>query len=141
MAKGWPRLPVRPIVSLLALAFVTRASAAPAGFAKWRDRARPIDGLSSFFDYYIGNCGDLFGRPQCEDAAATRRTAMEGQLFYVILDEEAKSSIRPVAFDVNRGQYRIDLTPYFEASGRALTDGEPKSQDENGKPRVRIIPF
>jgi hypothetical protein len=35
--------------------------------------------------------------------------------------------------------YRIDLTPFIDAGGVALTDGEPRGQDSEGRPRIPLM--
>jgi hypothetical protein len=117
------------------------AVAAEDDFSKLRDRAKSLDGLGPFLDKYIGNCEDPFTKVECMKNAAHARQEMEGKLFYLILDERAVSMIHPAAFDPNESQYRLDLTPYFEADGRSLTDGAPKSQDDQGRPRLPILPI
>lgn len=110
-------------------------------FGKLRDRAKALEGLGPFLDKYIGNCEDPFTKAECMKNAAQARREMEGKLFYIMLDDQAASMIRPAAFDPKEAEYRLDLTPYFEADGRALTDGAPKSQDEQGRPRMPILPI
>lgn len=113
----------------------------PVTFATLRDRAQALEGLTAFLDKYVGACDDPFTRPDCEKNAARARKEMDGHLYYLILDDRAQSMVRPAAFDIRQNQYRLDVTPYFESGGRALTDGAPKSQDDQGRPRMALVPL
>ncbi len=138
--------PQEEVVRSRLLAFVLvgiapSARSADDAWAKVRDKATPLEGLSAFLERYVGACADPFSRAECLSNAKRAREEMEGKLYYLILDDRAASMIRPAAFDIRESQYRLDLTPYFEAGGRALTDGVPRSQDDQGRPRMPLTPI
>ncbi len=130
---------VRALAVGLVLSWARNAAPEEDAFSKLRDRAKPLDGLGAFLDKYIGNCEDPFTKIECQKNAARARQEMEGKLYYLILGDRAVSMIHPAAFNPKENQYQLDLTPFFEADGRALTNGSPKSQDEEGRPRLPIM--
>ncbi|MFI5388018.1 MAG: DUF6066 family protein [Fimbriimonadales bacterium] len=132
---------MRRLILVLALALGSSAWGAEDAFAKIRDRAKQLTGLGPFLDRYIGHCDDPFSKVECLRNAANARHETEGKLQYLILDDRAAEMIHPAAFDPKENQYRLDMTPYFEADGRSLTEGTPKSQDEQGRPRVALLPI
>jgi len=132
---------MRPLLVTVLLAHAGVAVGAEDAFAKLRDRAKQLTGLGPFLDRYIGHCDDPFSKAECLRNAARARQEAEGKLQYLILDDRASEMVHPAAFDPKENQYRLDMTPYFEADGRSLTEGSPKSQDEEGRPRVALLPI
>ena len=123
------------VLSLGALADI------PQTFAKLRDRSQPLDSLSSFLERYVGTCTDLLTRAECQANAKRARAEMTGKSYYLILDESATRMLRPGTFDPRTRKYRLDLTPFFDAGGLALTDGAPLGQDGEGRPRIPLMPL
>jgi hypothetical protein len=114
---------------------------APTAFAKLRDRAQPVESLSAFVDRFVGNCPDMLERATCRANAKKARREMTGKLYYVILDDAASRMLRAGPYNPATRQFQIDLTPFFDAGGLALTDGAPKGQDEAGRPRIPLMPL
>lgn len=112
---------------------------APASFARLRDRATPVESLAAFLDKYVGACTDLFEKATCEANSRKARAEMTGKSYYVILDDSAARLLKPGGFNPATREFRIDLTPFFDAGGLALTEGAPPSQDSEGRPRIPLM--
>jgi hypothetical protein len=131
-------------LAALALGWVTLVATAraeaPRAFASLRDQARPLDSLTHFLDRYIGECNDFTLKDACLANAKKARAELDGKTFYLILDEEAGKMLKPGAYNPSKGELRIDVTPFFEGGGRALTYGTPKRIDAEGNVYMPTLP-
>jgi hypothetical protein len=109
-----------------------------ARFAKLRDSAEPVGGLGAFLDKYVGECSAMEGGANCQQAVREYRQKMRGKRLYMIINEENATMLSPGGYDFSRGQYSVNITPFFASSGYALTHGAPHKTDGNGNP---VMPF
>ena len=122
---------------VLALALVAPRLAlaeAPPAFAKLRDQAQPVESLAAFLSRYVGTCTDIEERATCLANARRARNELANKSYYVMLDSDACHMLKGGAFNPANREYTIEMTPFFEGGGLALTDGAPKSQDSQGRP-------
>lgn len=108
-------------------------------FAKLRDAAQPLGGLSSFLDKYIGECDDLFAGSSCKSNAEAFRKTFTGKRMYMIVTEDVATMISPGPYKPTSGEYVIHLTPFFPASKYALTHGAPKKVDAQNNPVLPLL--
>jgi Family of unknown function (DUF6066) len=133
---------LRSWVVILALSGPALAHAeAPRAFARLRDQAQAVESLSAFLSRYVGTCTDIEERLVCLQNARKARGELTGKLFHVTLDPEATRMLKGGAFNPATREYTIQMTPFFEAAGLALTDGAPTGQDAQGRPRIPIEPI
>jgi hypothetical protein len=108
-------------------------------FAKLRDAAQPLGGLSSFLDKYIGECDDFFASSSCKaNAEAFRKTYTDKRL-YMIVTEDVATMLSPGPYSPTTGEYVIHVTPFFPAGKYALTHGAPKKTDAEGNPVLPLL--
>ncbi len=139
--KGVPvnRVAIRA-ACVLTLLFATRAAAdVDPAFAKLRDAAEPIESLGGFLDRYIGECGELLAGKGCADKAKAFRAAVAGKKFYMIVGEDSATMIAAGPWDVAKGEFILNLTPFFPGGEYALTDSVPKKTDANGNPLLPLV--
>ncbi|MFN7133262.1 MAG: DUF6066 family protein [Myxococcales bacterium] len=127
------------LASTLLAPLGARADNMNSPFARLRDRSKPLPGMTAFLDKYVGDCGASEERQACSANVKKTRAEMEGNTYYVILGEASASLLKPAGFNPATREFRIDLTPFFEGGGRALTDGAPKGQDAQGRPRIPLM--
>ncbi len=138
MARGsWS---IALALSVAILPQPARAEAPPA-FARLRDAAQPVESLSAFLSRFVGTCTDIEERQTCLANAKKARNELLGKSFYVILDRESVKMFRGGAFNPANREYTIEMTPFFDGGGIGLTNGEPKGQDAEGRPRIQIEPI
>lgn len=111
---------------------------APKSFASLRDRATPLDSLSSFLSSFVGDCGPM-AEPDCKKKVESYRREAIGKAYYVILDDDAQKLVQPRGFSPSTHEMEFALTPFFEAAGLALTHGQPTKLDANGNPVIPLI--
>jgi hypothetical protein len=104
-------------------------------FAKLRDSAEAIEGLGNFLDKYVGDCGNDV---ECKKNTETFRTAANGKKFYMIITEDSVNTLQMGSYDPGSQTFVLNLTPFFPASGSAVTGGAPSRTDANGNP---VMPF
>jgi hypothetical protein len=104
-------------------------------FEKVKGDAEALQGLGSFLDKYVGDCGT---DAECKKNTETFRTAANGKKFYMIISEEAVSNLTMGRYDPGSGEFSLNLTPFFPASNSAVTQGAPSHTDANGNP---VMPF
>lgn len=125
-----------PIIALLLLA--ASPSAAPAtaggGYASVRSGAERVDSLAVFLERYVGSCKDPYTRAECEKNVAALRRGVDGKLLVVRID--GASELVRARSDGDR--YRIDVTPFFDGGGLALTHGTP-TLDAQGRPIIGLV--
>ncbi|MBI5542697.1 MAG: hypothetical protein HY901_02335 [Deltaproteobacteria bacterium] len=134
------RLWLLGFVTVLALPQLARAEAPP-GFVRLRDRAEAVESLSAFLGRFVGTCTDLEERATCLANARKARAELTNKAFHVVLDSEATRMLKAGTFDPATREYTFQMTPFFEGSGLALTNGAPSGQDSQGRPRIQIEPI
>jgi len=128
----------------LAAAFLLPSLAraeAPKAFANLRDAAQSVESLAAFLSRFVGTCTDIEERAACLANSRKARNELAGKSFHVILDREATRMLKGGSFNPATREYTIEMTPFFEAGGLGLTNGEPKGQDSEGRPRIQIEPI
>lgn len=127
---------------MLALAALALALALPAAgrgddrFDALRSRAERLDSLGAFLERYVGGCRDLFTRAECERNVAGVRRALQGKILVARVADGAAELVRARA---DGGRFRIDVTPFIDGGGFALTHGSPASQDASGRPLIGLL--
>lgn len=113
---------------------------ADARFAKLRDGAEPLGGLSAFVDKYVGDCASkLMGGADCTAQAELFRQGASGKKYYVIFNEETASVLQMGPMKSNDGAFVLNLVPFFPAAGSALSHGAPLKTDAQGNPQLPFI--
>lgn len=107
-------------------------------FAKLRDQAEAMGAVSAFVEKYVGDCASkLMGGGECEKNAEVFRQGATGKKFYMIITEETSTVLQ--MGEVKRdGNFVLNLTPFFAASGSAITHAAPAKTDADGNP---VMPF
>lgn len=108
---------------------------ADARFARLRDQAEPVGGLGSFLEKYVGDCEP--GAVECRQVAEAYRRKANGKKFYMIVTEESAGMISMGPYNP-AGEFILNVTPFFGASGSAVTHGAPSRTDAEGNP---ILPY
>jgi hypothetical protein len=109
-----------------------------ARFAKLRDQAEAMGAISAFVEKYVGDCASkLLGGGECEKNAEIFRQGATGKKFYMIITEET-ASVLSMGEVKMQGNFVLNLTPFFSASGMAITHGAPARTDAEGNP---VMPF
>jgi len=117
---------------LLALADVD------AKFVKLRDQAEAMGAISAFVEKYVGDCASkIMGGGECEKNAEIFRQGTNGKKFYMIITEET-SQVLSMGEVKMGGNFVINFTPFFPASGMAITHNAPARTDGDGNP---VMPF
>lgn len=125
---------------MLAVAMLPALALADADprFAKLRDQAEAMGAISAFVEKYVGDCASkMLGGGECEKNAEIFRQGSTGKKFYMIITEET-STVLSMGEIKMQGQFVLNLTPFFAASGMALTHGAPSRTDADGNP---VMPF
>jgi len=120
------------------LAALPAAADVEPAFVKLRDAATPVEGLGAFLDRYIGECSDAFAGSECQANAKAFRAQATGKMYYMIVSEDSLNMLAPGPFGVGRGEFSVNVTPFFPADGYAVTHGAPKRLDEFGNP---VLPY
>jgi hypothetical protein len=105
-------------------------------FDALRSRAERLDSLGAFLERYVGGCRDLFTRAECERNVAGVRRALQGKILVARVADGAAELVRARA---DGGRFRIDVTPFIDGGGFALTHGSPASQDASGRPLIGLL--
>jgi hypothetical protein len=136
----WQTPPVRP--SLLVLCSLLLPALALADvdprFARLRDEAVPLGSLHGFLEKYIGECTDVFASRECKENAKQFRAEANRQRYYMIVNEDQANMLSPGPYDP-RGEYTVNIAPFFAAGGYAVTHGAPKKTDANGNPVMMYL--
>ncbi len=107
-------------------------------FAKLRDQAEALGGLSGFIEKYVGDCGSkLLGGAECEKNAKAYREGATGKKFYMIVTEETAQVLSMGEMRVP-GEFIMNVTPFFAGGSFGLTHGAPAKTDANGSP---VMPY
>jgi hypothetical protein len=121
---------------------VPLAAAALEGEARFQalqEGAQRLEGgLGAFLERCVGECQ---GAPDgaCAASAAAFRRQYQGKRLYLVVSEEGASMVAPGAVDTARGEATVRLTPFFPASGYALTHGSPRQTDAQGNPVLPLV--
>ncbi len=108
-------------------------------FAKLRDQAEAMGAVSAFVEKYVGDCASrMLGGGECEKNAEIFRQGATGKKFYMIITEETSGVLSMGEVKANDGRFVLNLTPFFAASGSAITHGAPARTDGDGNP---VMPF
>jgi len=107
-------------------------------FQQLRGTAEPLIGLGGFLERYVGDC-PAGGVPQCRSNALTFRSKANGKRFFILVAEESSGLLSAGRFDAGRGEYELQLTPFFAAGPYALTHGAPKQMDSAGNPLLPLL--
>ncbi len=108
-------------------------------FARLRDAAEPLGGLSAFLNRFIGECGDMFASPDCRTKADEFRKAYKGKKMYMIVTEDVATMVSPGSYEPNTGDFQIHILPFFAGGKYALTHGTPKKTDAQGNPIMPLL--
>lgn len=128
---------MRRTLALAALALALPAAArGDDRFDALRSRAERLDSLGAFLERYVGGCRDVFTRTDCERNVASARRAVHGKILVARVADGAAELVRARA---DGGRFRIDVTPFIDGGGFALTHGAPASQDASGRPLIGLV--
>ncbi|MBN1208526.1 MAG: hypothetical protein JXB05_26935 [Myxococcaceae bacterium] len=108
-------------------------------FARLRDAAEPLGGLSAFLNRYIGECGEMFASADCRTKADAFRKAYRGKKMYMIITEDVATMVSPGPYQPSTGDYVIHILPFFAGGSYALTHGTPKKTDATGNPLLPLL--
>lgn len=126
------------LVGCLLISAIAAAQSSPTErFGRMRGRAESLGGLSAFLEKYVGDCTDPAGLAECRSNAERYRREVAGKTFFMIVDEDSAIT-SPGLIDEDRGEFTVNITPFFAASAYALTQGRPRRTDSNGNP---VMPF
>jgi len=130
--------PVRkstPVALLLFLAPLARARG-DEQFDRLSQRAERLESLGAFLERYVGSCRDVYTRADCERNVAAARQAFRGKKLVARVAEGASELVRARTAG---NRFRIELTPFIDGGGLALTNGAPLRQDEKGRPVIGLV--
>jgi hypothetical protein len=113
-------------------------AASDSRFAQLRGAAEPLPGLSAFLEKYVGDC-PAGSPPQCRSNAREFRSRANGKRFFMLVAEESSGILSAGRFDAGRGEYELQLTPFFASGPYALTHGAPKQMDAAGNPLLPLL--
>jgi hypothetical protein len=108
-------------------------------FARLRDSAEPLGGLSGFLNRYIGECGDMFASKDCRTKADEFRKNFKGKKLYMIITEDVVTMVSPGPYQPTTGNFLINILPFFASGKYALTHGTPKRTDAQGNPILPLL--
>jgi hypothetical protein len=108
-------------------------------FARLRDAAEPLGGLSAFLSRYIGQCADVFAAADCRTKADAFRKAYKGKKLYMIIDEDVANMVSPGPYQPVTGDFVVNILPFFPAGSYALTHGTPKKTNSLGNPILPML--
>jgi hypothetical protein len=108
-------------------------------FARLRDQAEPLGGLTIFLEKYVGECSGLFAGSSCRSEAEAFRKQYTGKKLYMIIGEDVATMLSPGPYQPGTGNYTIFVTPFFPASPYALTQGVPTQTDTAGNPLLPLL--
>jgi uncharacterized protein DUF6066 len=108
-------------------------------FARMRDAAEPLGGLSAFLNRYIGECGDMFASADCRTKADEFRKNYKGKKLYMIVTEDVATMVSPGPYQPASGNFIINILPFFPGGKYALTHGTPKKTDAQGNPILPLL--
>ena len=130
---------MKSLIMMLVLIPCVALADADQRFAKLRDQAEAMGAVSAFVEKYVGDCASrMLGGGECEKNAEIFRQGATGKKFYMIITEETSGVLQMGEVKLNNGNFILNLTPFFAASGSAITHGAPAKTDGDGNP---VMPF
>lgn len=108
-------------------------------FARLRDSAEPLGGLSAFLNRYIGECGDMMAGQDCRTKADEFRKTYKGKKLYMIITEDVATMVSPGPYQPSSGDYIINILPFFPGGKYAMTHGTPKKANAQGNPILPLL--
>ena len=123
-------------LAILSLSLAPRPGHAGDPFDALSQRAERLDSLPAFLERYVGSCRDVYARPECERNVAAARRAFQGRTLLARVGDGAAELVRA---RTDGGHFRIELTPFIDGGGLALTHGAPLRQDERGRPVIGLV--
>jgi len=123
---------------LVLLWFALPSEAAPEGarYEELRARASRIDSLGPFLERYLGTCKDAFTRADCEENVRAQRRGLDRGVYAAVLAEQTLDIVR---VERTAAGPRFVVTPFIDGGGIALTHGEPRRQDAEGRPIIGLL--
>lgn len=123
---------------LVAIAFALVATVATAGdrFAVVNGESRRLDSLGPFLERYVGSCSHELTRQDCEQNVRDTRRGLDGRSYTASVAERTVDIVRT---ERTRTGYRFVVTPFIDGGGLALTHGEPRRQDAEGRPLIGLL--
>ena len=130
---------MKSLIMMLVLIPCVALADADQRFAKLRDQAEAMGAVSAFVEKYVGDCASrMLGGGECEKNAEIFRQGATNKKFYMIITEETSGVLQMGEVKLNNGNFILNLTPFFAASGSAITHGAPSKTDGDGNP---VMPF
>ncbi len=131
-------LPETTLITLLAALLLAAPGTAnsPEGYAAVRRGAERVDNLVTFVERYVGTCKDVYTRAECERNVAAARRALEGKVLVARVADGVPEMVRARS---DGERWRIDVTPFVDAGGLALTNGAPLKADDQGRPVIGLV--
>lgn len=123
-------------LAVLALPLAPGASRADERFDSLRQVAERLDSLPAFLERYVGVCKDVYARVDCERNVATARRSFAGK---TLVARVADGTAELVRARTDGARFRIELTPFIDGGGFALTHGAPLHQDAQGRPVIGLV--
>ena len=140
MEETLEKTPLRETPAAAALLFLLSLSAskvrADDRFEAVSQRAERLENLGAFLERYVGSCHDVYARADCERNVALARQAVRGKKLVARIGEGASELVRA---RISGGHFRIELTPFIDGGGLALTHGAPSRQDDQGRPVIGLV--
>jgi len=126
------------LVLLLLWSFWVPASgrAEDARFEELRARASRLDSLGPFLERYLGTCKDELSRSDCEENVRVQRRGLDRGVYAAVLTEQTLDIVRVIR---TPSGHRFVVTPFIDGGGIALTHGEPRRQDAEGRPIIGLL--
>jgi len=128
------RIPVA--VAVLSISLAPAAGHAGEQFDSLSQRAERLDSLPAFLERYVGACRDIYTRAECERNVAAARRSFQGRTLVARVGEGLAELVRA---RIDGGRFRIELTPFIDGGGLALTHGAPLRQDGQGRPVIGLV--
>ena len=124
------------VAAALFLAAAPAAGRADEPFDAVRRQAERLDSLPAFLERYVGACRDVYTRADCERNVASARRAFQGKKLFARVGDGAAELMRARS---EGGRFRIELVPFIDGGGLALTHGAPLRQDDRGRPVIGLV--
>jgi hypothetical protein len=124
------------LLVLVSLSAPALGVAEGARFDELLARASRLDSLGPFLERYLGSCKDGFARADCEENVRAQRRGLDHGTYAAVLTEQTLDIVRVER--TPRG-HRFIVTPFIDGGGIALTQGEPRRQDAEGRPIIGLL--
>ena len=123
-------------LAVLALPVAPGPSRADERFDSVRQGAERLDSLPAFLERYVGVCKDVYARVDCERNVAAARRSFAGKTLVARVADGAAELVHARS---DGARFRIELTPFIDGGGFALTHGTPLHQDAQGRPVIGLV--